>query len=64
MDGESRSSAPALIVAATNRDLEEMVERNRFRADLLARFTDRHAMPPLRRKNGGLAFYHGLPSPE
>jgi transcriptional regulator of acetoin/glycerol metabolism len=35
------------IVGATNRSLEEMVERKDFRADLLARFPERIAIPPL-----------------
>jgi len=36
------------IVAATNRDLDEMVEKGRFRRDLLARFYARIELPPLR----------------
>lgn len=47
---------PTLIVAATNRDLDEMVENKTFRADLLARFTDRHVMPPLRERMEDLHF--------
>lgn len=36
------------ILAATNRSLEEMVERGAFRRDLLARFSVTIALPPLR----------------
>jgi hypothetical protein len=47
---------PTLIVAATNRDLDEMAENKTFRADLLARFTDRYVMPPLRQRMEDLHF--------
>jgi transcriptional regulator of acetoin/glycerol metabolism len=47
---------PTLIVAATNRDLDEMVEKKLFRGDLLARFTDQHVMPPLRERMEDLSF--------
>jgi sigma-54 dependent transcriptional regulator, acetoin dehydrogenase operon transcriptional activator AcoR len=36
------------ILAATNRSLEEMVEKGAFRRDLLARFLARIELPPLR----------------
>lgn len=39
---------PVLIVAATNRDLDELAEKGEFAGDLLARFTDRLTIPPLR----------------
>ena len=47
---------PVLIVAATNRDLEEMVRRKEFRGDLLARFTDRREIPGLNERIGDLPF--------
>jgi len=39
---------PTLIVAATNQDLDQLVEKRQFRADLLSRFTDIEELPPLR----------------
>jgi transcriptional regulator with PAS, ATPase and Fis domain len=36
------------LIAATNRGLDDMVERDFFRRDLLARFPVRIALPPLR----------------
>lgn len=36
------------LIAATNRDLDDDVKQRRFRADLLARFTARIELPPLR----------------
>lgn len=39
---------PVLIVAATNKNLDEEVAKGRFKGDLLARFTDRLTIPPLR----------------
>jgi len=39
---------PVLIVAATNLDLDELAEEGEFAGDLLARFTDRLTIPPLR----------------
>lgn len=48
---------PVLIVAATNRDLDEAVEgKPRFRRDLLARFTDRHRIPALRDRKQDFEF--------
>jgi hypothetical protein len=47
---------PVLVVAATNKDLEEMVQRKKFRGDLLARFTDRHRIPGLNERIGDLPF--------
>ena len=38
------------IVAATNKDLDSRVELGHFRNDLLARFTSRVTLPPLRRR--------------
>jgi DNA-binding NtrC family response regulator len=46
-----------LVVAATNRSLEEMVERGRFRRDLLARLgMVRIRLPALRERNEDLFF--------
>jgi transcriptional regulator with PAS, ATPase and Fis domain len=39
---------PVLIVAATNLDLEKLAKKKKFAGDLLARFTDRLTIPPLR----------------
>lgn len=47
---------PTLIVAASNRDLKELVKRRKFRADLLARFTDIETIPPLRERVESLPF--------
>lgn len=47
---------PTLVVAATNRPLEDMVRAGSFRGDLLARFTDRHTIPPLRDRVEDLHF--------
>ena len=52
---------PTLIIAATNRDPEKIVERNEFRADLLALFTDRQVMPPLRERMEDLHFILDCP---
>lgn len=41
---------------AVNRDLDEMAKNKTFRADLLARFTDRYVMPPLRQRMEDLHF--------
>jgi transcriptional regulator with PAS, ATPase and Fis domain len=46
--GESASPVDVLIVAATNRALEDDVERSTFRRDLLARFGRTISMPALR----------------
>ena len=42
----------ALVVSATNRDLEKDVEQGRFRADLLARLGHVVRVPPLRERPG------------
>ena len=47
---------PVLIVAATNRDLAAMVRDGSFRGDLLARFTDRLTVPPLRDRMEDIEF--------
>lgn len=47
---------PVLIVAATNRDLDEMARKKQFRGDLLARFTDRREIPGLNQRKGDLPF--------
>ena len=47
---------PTLIVAATNRDLNAMAGKGKFREDLLARFTDQHVIPPLRDRLEDLNF--------
>lgn len=47
---------PVLVVAATNRDLDMMVEKKEFRGDLRARFTDRHEIPALRNRMEDLPF--------
>jgi len=47
---------PVLIVAATNKPLDEMAKRNQFRGDLLARFTDRRPIPGLNKRKGDLPF--------
>lgn len=47
---------PVLVVAATNKDLNQMVRENRFRGDLLARFTDRHIIPGLNDRIDDLPF--------
>jgi len=47
---------PTLVVAATNQDLPSLVKKGRFRADLLARFTDTEEVPPLRERMESLPF--------
>ena len=47
---------PTLVVAATNRDLKDLVRRRKFRSDLLARFTDIETIPPLRERLESLPF--------
>jgi len=47
---------PTLMVAASNRDLNELVKKNRFRGDLLTRFTDVETIPPLRERLESLPF--------
>jgi hypothetical protein len=47
---------PVLIVAATNKDLEQMVATNEFRGDLLARFTSRLTIPSLHERIDDLPF--------
>lgn len=47
---------PALVVAATNRPLEELQDPAEFRPDLLARFTDIEEVPPLRKRMDDLPF--------
>lgn len=50
-----------LIVAATNRPLDQMVAEGTFRHDLLARFGERVRLPPLReRREDILAIAHHL----
>jgi transcriptional regulator with GAF, ATPase, and Fis domain len=48
-DTETRS-VDALIVSATNRPLEKLVEEGRFRPDLLARLGHAVTLPPLRER--------------
>ena len=47
---------PTLIVAASNRDLKDLVKKGLFRGDLLARFTDVETIPPLRQRRESLPF--------
>lgn len=47
---------PVLIVAATNKNLDEMAQERKFRGDLLARFTDRRIIPGLNERKGDLPF--------
>ncbi len=47
---------PTLIVAATNRNLDELVASGDFRGDLLARFTDEETIPPLRERTESLPY--------
>lgn len=48
---------PVLVVAATNRNLDESVEsKSVFRPDLLARFTDRRRIPALRERKQDFEF--------
>ncbi len=47
---------PTLIVAASNRDLKDLVKKRKFRGDLLARFTDVETIPPLRQRVESLPF--------
>ncbi|MEI8044976.1 MAG: sigma 54-interacting transcriptional regulator, partial [Verrucomicrobiota bacterium] len=47
---------PVLVVAATNKDLEQMVLNKEFRGDLLARFTSRLTIPGLRERIDDLPF--------
>ncbi len=47
---------PLLVVAATNRPLEELQDENLFRPDLLARFTHFETVPPLRERKVDLPF--------
>lgn len=47
---------PVLVVAATNKDLVKMVEKRKFRGDLLARFTHRRIIPGLNERIGDLPF--------
>jgi sigma54-dependent transcription regulator len=47
---------PTLIVAASNRDLKDLVKKRKFRGDLLARFTDVETVPPLRQRVESLPF--------
>lgn len=48
--GETREKVDVLVVAATNRDMEEELEEKRFREDLTYRFKKRVELPPLRRR--------------
>ena len=49
------------LIAATNRDLDEMVERNEFRSDLLYRITTiRLHLPPLRERKEDIRPLSGL----
>ncbi len=45
----------ALVVSATNRDLEKLVREGRFREDLLARLGHPIRIPPLREQSGDIA---------
>jgi len=47
---------PVLVVAATNKNLEQMVVDKKFRGDLLARFTSRLTIPGLRERIDDLPF--------
>ena len=47
---------PTLVVAATNRPLEDLVKQGKFRSDLLRRFTDTEDIPPLRKRIESLPF--------
>ena len=47
---------PVLIVAATNKNLEQMVIKKEFRGDLLARFTSRLTIPGLHERIDDLPF--------
>ena len=47
---------PVLVVAATNKDLEQMVINKEFRGDLLSRFTSRLTIPGLRERIDDLPF--------
>jgi energy-coupling factor transporter ATP-binding protein EcfA2 len=47
---------PILVVAATNLPLETLQDENKFRPDLLARFTDIEVVPPLRKRMSDLPF--------
>ena len=47
---------PTLVVAATNRDLKDLVKKGQFRGDLMARFTDIETIPPLRERVESLPF--------
>lgn len=47
---------PILIVAATNLPLEKLRDEEKFRSDLLARFTDIEEVPPLRKRMDDLPF--------
>lgn len=47
---------PVLLVAATNRDLNQIAKDGLFRRDLLARFTDRHRIPSLKKRRDELPF--------
>ena len=47
---------PTLIVAATNRNLEQMADAGLFRRDLLARFTHFETVPPLRERRESMPF--------
>lgn len=55
---------PTLVVAATNRTLDELKTPEIFRADLLARFTDIEEVPSVARENRGSAIHSGLSAPE
>ena len=54
--GGSPLHCPVLVVAATNKDLDEMVKDGSFRGDLLRRFTDRLTIPPLRERIADIQF--------
>jgi hypothetical protein len=54
-DGE-KFHCPVLIVAATNKNLDEEVADKQFKGDLLARFTDRFTIPPLRERMVDIEF--------
>jgi hypothetical protein len=47
---------PVLIVAATNKNLNEMAKKKKFKGDLLARFTDHLSIPPLRERMVDIEF--------